>query len=122
MRREQEYRGGYPPPNLRGKTCVLVDDGLATGASMRAAIEALKLHSPAKIVVAVPVGAPDTGREIKLLVDEIICGRTPEEFRAVGAWYRDFNQTTDEEVRKLLKDAVEWERQGARASHSSYMS
>ncbi|HEX7859163.1 MAG TPA: phosphoribosyltransferase [Verrucomicrobiae bacterium] len=122
LRREEEYRGGHTPPDLHHKICILVDDGLATGASMRAAVEALKLHSPAKIIVAVPVGAPDTCSELKHQVDELVCGRTPGEFRAVGAWYRDFSQTTDEEVRNLLKDAGEWARERPDSSHISYMS
>lgn len=105
-RREKEYRGDRQPLELRGKTVILVDDGLATGASMRAAVQALKLHGPAKIVVAVPVGAPETCREFELEVDEVVCGKMPEEFRAVGAWYHDFTQTTDEEVCRLMDEVA----------------
>jgi putative phosphoribosyl transferase len=103
-RRELEYRGDRAPLELGGKTVILVDDGLATGASMRAAVQALKLHSPAKIIVAVPVGAEETCRLFQGEVDELICGETPEDFRAVGAWYHDFTQTTDEEVCRLIDE------------------
>lgn len=105
-RREKEYRGDRQPLELKGKTVVLVDDGLATGASMRAAVQALKMHGPAKIVVAVPVGAPETCREFELEVDEVVCGKAPEDFRAVGAWYHDFTQTTDEEVCRLIDEVA----------------
>jgi putative phosphoribosyl transferase len=101
-RREAEYRGDRPPPRIRGQTVILVDDGLATGASMRAAAMALRQHSPAKLVVAVPVAAGETCDEFRGLVDQIICAVTPDPFYAVGAWYEDFSQTTDEEVRELL--------------------
>jgi putative phosphoribosyl transferase len=101
-RRELEYRGDREPLNLAGKIVILVDDGLATGASMRAAVRALKQHNPAKIVMAVPVGAPDTCRQFENEVDEVICAKTPSDFGAVGAWYLDFSQTTDEEVSELL--------------------
>jgi putative phosphoribosyl transferase len=103
-RRELEYRGDREPLDLRGKTTILVDDGLATGASMRAAVQALKLHSPTKIVVAVPVGAEETCGLLEQQVDELICGETPDDFRAVGAWYHDFTQTTDDEVCRLLNE------------------
>jgi putative phosphoribosyl transferase len=103
-RRELEYRGEREPLELNGKTVILVDDGLATGASMRAAVQALKLHSPAKIVVAVPVGAEETCRLFEQEVDDVVCGKTPEDFRAVGAWYDDFTQTTDEEVCRLIDE------------------
>lgn len=105
-RREKEYRGDRQPLELKLKTVILVDDGLATGASMRAAVQALKMHGPAKIVVAVPVGAPETCREFELEVDEVVCGKKPEDFRAVGAWYHDFTQTTDEEVCRLINEAA----------------
>ena len=105
-RREHEYRGDREPLQLSDKTVILVDDGLATGASMRAAVQALKFHSPAKIVVAVPVGAPETCRLFEQEVDEVVCGRSPEDFRAVGAWYHDFTQTTDEEVCHLLDEVA----------------
>jgi putative phosphoribosyl transferase len=101
-RRELEYRGDRPPLDLAGKTVILVDDGLATGASMRAAVRALKQHHPAQVIVAVPVGAPDTCAAFENEVDEVICGKTPPDFNAVGAWYLNFQQTSDEEVSELL--------------------
>jgi predicted phosphoribosyltransferase len=101
-RREAAYRGGRRPPDVAGKTVILVDDGLATGASMRVAVAALRQAKPAKFVVAVPVAAPATCAELRDEVDEVICARTPEPFFAVGLWYEDFSQTSDEEVRDLL--------------------
>lgn len=101
-RRERLYRGGRPPAAVRGKTVILVDDGLATGATMSAAIKALRQLQPARIVVAVPTAAPDTCEALRAEVDEVICAITPEPFYAVGLWYEDFSQTTDEEVRDLL--------------------
>ncbi len=106
-RREREYRDGRPAPELRGRTVILVDDGLATGATMRAAVAALRQQGAAKIVVAVPVGAPETCAEFAEEVDETICAITPEYFRAVGQYYDDFSQTTDDEVRALLAAAAE---------------
>jgi predicted phosphoribosyltransferase len=104
-RRESAYRGGRPPHEARGKVVILVDDGLATGASMRAAVAALRQMRPARIVVAVPVAAPSTCAEFRDQVDEVVCARTPEPFYAVGLWYDDFSQTGDEEVRDLLETA-----------------
>src|SRR6266550_3540482 len=104
-RRERAYRGNRPEPDVGGKTVVLVDDGLATGSTMRAAAAALRLQNPARIVVAVPVSAPQTCNEYRMGVDEIICAATPEPFLGVGQWYRDFSQTTDDEVRELLEKA-----------------
>jgi erythromycin esterase-like protein/predicted phosphoribosyltransferase len=101
-RRERLYRDGRPPPNVRGRTVILVDDGLATGATMHAAIQALRQQQPARIVVAVPTASPETCEEMRTEVDEVICAITPEPFHAVGLWYQDFSQTTDEEVRELL--------------------
>src|ERR1700726_2653501 len=101
-RRERRYRGGRPPPDVRGRTVILVDDGLATGATMHAAIEALRQQHPARIVVAVPTASPETCEEMKTKADGVICAITPEPFHAVGRWYRDFSQTTDEEVGVLL--------------------
>jgi predicted phosphoribosyltransferase len=104
-RRERAYRGNRPEPTVRGKTVILVDDGLATGSTMRAAAAALRQQSPTRIVVAVPVSAPQTCDEYRMGVDEIVCATTPEPFYGVGQWYRDFSQTTDEEVRDLLEQA-----------------
>lgn len=101
-RREQTYRDGRPAPELKGRVVILVDDGLATGATMRAAVAALRQLEAGKITVAVPVGAPETCRELEAEVDEIICGIAPAWFHAVGQFYDDFSQTSDEEVRRLL--------------------
>ena len=102
-RREQLYRGGSPPPNVAGRTVILVDDGLATGATMRAAVAALRRQHPARIVVAVPTASPDTREALKAEADDVVCATTPEPFFAVGHWYEDFRQTTDDEVRDLLR-------------------
>jgi putative phosphoribosyl transferase len=101
-RRERVYRGDRPRPDVRGRVVILVDDGLATGSTMRAAIAALRRQEPAKIVVAVPVAAAETCEELGAIADEIVCLQTPEPFYAVGLWYHDFGQTSDEEVRELL--------------------
>jgi predicted phosphoribosyltransferase len=101
-RREHLYRGNCPPPDVRGRTVILVDDGLATGATMYAAIQALRQQQPALIVVAVPTAAPESCEDLRAEVDEVICATTPEPFYAVGLWYENFSQTTDEEVRDLL--------------------
>ncbi len=101
-RREREYRGDRPPPEVAGRTLILVDDGLATGASMRAAVVALRRRHPARIVVAVPIASPVTCEEFGDLVEEVVCAQTPEPFLAVGHWYEDFSQTSDAEVRELL--------------------
>jgi predicted phosphoribosyltransferase len=106
-RRERLYRGDRPPPDVRGKTVILVDDGLATGSTMLAAVRALRQQQPARIVVAVPIAAPDTCELLRAEVDDVVCAVTPEPFYAVGLWYRDFSQTTDEEVRELLAQATE---------------
>lgn len=113
-RRERLYRGDRGTPDVRGKTVILVDDGLATGSTMRAAAEALRKQQPARIVVAVPVSAPATCDEFRNEVDEIVCGATPEPFLGVGYWYEDFSQTTDDEVRRLLEQATR--QQKARSS------
>lgn len=102
-RREREYRGERPEPQLEGRTVILVDDGLATGSTMRAAVMALRERNPREIVVAVPVAAPETCDEFRQQVDEIVCALTPDPFHAVGLWYEDFSQTTDAEVRELLR-------------------
>ncbi len=104
-RREHAYRGTNPPLPVAGRTVILVDDGLATGASLQAAAMALKRQGPARIVAAVPVGAAETCAEFRDVVDEIVCVETPEPFWAVGNWYDDFSQTTDEKVRSLLARA-----------------
>jgi putative phosphoribosyl transferase len=106
-RREQIYREGRPAPELRGKIAILVDDGLATGATMRAAVKALRAQSAAKIVVAVPVGPPDTCEELAQEADEAICLATPPFFQAVGQYYEDFSQTSDNDVRELLTKAAQ---------------
>lgn len=105
-RRERAYRGNRPAPDVRGKTVILIDDGLATGSTMRAAVAALRRQEPARIVVAVPVGAAETCAELQGEADEAVCAQTPDPFYAVGLWYRDFSQTTDEEVRELLERAA----------------
>jgi putative phosphoribosyl transferase len=107
-RREHLYRGNRPPLEVKGKTVIIVDDGLATGSTMRAAVKALRQKQPNKIVVAVPVGARETCDSFENEVDTMaVCAITPEPFQAVGLWYQDFSQTTDEEVRELLACADE---------------
>jgi predicted phosphoribosyltransferase len=106
-RRERLYRSGRAPLNVEGRTVILVDDGLATGSSVRAAAAALRSMKPEKIIVAVPVAAAETCAALRDEVDEIVCLTTPEPFLAVGAWYADFSQTSDDEVRELLKDAAD---------------
>ena len=108
-RRERAYRGDRPKPEIEGSTVILIDDGLATGATMRAAAAALKTKNPAKIVIAVPTAAPDTCEIFRKEVDEIICLATPEPFYGVGAWYEDFSQTTDKEVCELLDKAASFQ-------------
>lgn len=108
-RRERAYRSECPPLDVQRKTIILVDDGLATGSSMRAAVMSLKQREPAKLVVAVPIASPSTCQELAGEVDDVVCAATPEPFRAVGEWYADFSQTTDEEVRALLEASrVQW--------------
>jgi putative phosphoribosyl transferase len=102
---ERLYRGDRPPPDVRDRAVILVDDGLATGSTMRAAAKAIRLQSPRRIVVAVPVGAADTCADLSDTADEVVCARTPDPFYAVGLWYMDFSQTTDQEVRALLERA-----------------
>jgi putative phosphoribosyl transferase len=106
-RREHTYRDDRSAPDVRGKIVLLVDDGLATGATMRAAAAALHEQEPARIVVAVPTAAPETCDDLRHEVDDIICAITPEPFYAVGLWYEDFTQTTDDEVRDLLARAAQ---------------
>jgi len=101
-RRDRLYRGDRPPSDVAGRTVILVDDGLATGATMRAAVQALRQQQPGRIVAAVPTASPDTCQVLKAEADDVICAITPEPFFAVGHWYDDFTQTTDDEVRELL--------------------
>jgi predicted phosphoribosyltransferase len=101
--REESYRGDRPPPALQGLTAILVDDGLATGATMRAAIQALRTLGPAEIVVAVPVAPVQTCAALRSEVDQLVCLKTPEPFTAVGFWYRDFSPVSDAAVRELLR-------------------
>lgn len=102
-RRENAYRGGRLAPTLSGRTVILVDDGLATGSTMLAAVQAVRAQHPQRLVVAVPVAAESTCEQMKREADEVVCHATPKPFGAVGAWYDDFSQTTDEEVRDLLQ-------------------
>jgi len=102
-RREAAYRDGRLAPVVRHQTVILVDDGLATGSTIRAAVAALYQQGPQRIVIAVPVGAPTTCQELRREVDEVICAVTPEQFYAVGQWYRDFSEVSDETVRELLQ-------------------
>lgn len=111
-RRERAYRGDRPPLNVEGRTVIIVDDGLATGSTMRAAVRALRKMNQRAIIVAVPVAAASTCTEFRAEVDDIVCLRTPEPFQAVGLWYADFSQTTDEEVHMLLEE------RGANASRA----
>jgi predicted phosphoribosyltransferase len=101
-RRHQAYLEGRPPAPLEGRIVILVDDGLATGSTMKAAVQAVRQRRPQRVIVAVPVGAPDTCRDLAALADDVVCERTPEPFSAVGMWYHDFEQTTDEEVIRLI--------------------
>jgi predicted phosphoribosyltransferase len=117
-RRERTYREGRPAPRLEGRTVVLVDDGLATGSTMKAAAQAVRALRAARVVVAVPVGAPDTCSEMREVADEVVCARTPEPFRAVGEWYADFSQTEDGEVRELL--GKEQSQQGLWGKNKAY--
>ena len=102
-RRERAYRGGRAAPEVRGRTLILVDDGLATGSTMRAAVAALRRLGPARIIVAVPTAAPTTCEQFRHEADDCVCDITPEPFYSVGLWYEDFSQTTDDQVRDLLE-------------------
>lgn len=112
-RRERLYRGDRPAVDAKQKEVILVDDGLATGSTMRAAVQALRRQDPARIIVAVPVAAVSTCDELKAEVDEMICAATPEPFMAVGQWYEEFSQTSDEEVQELLSRAAQLNAQSA---------
>ncbi|MBI1737392.1 MAG: phosphoribosyltransferase [Candidatus Rokubacteria bacterium] len=105
-RRERAYRGDGPALDVRGRVAILIDDGLATGASMRAAARAVRHAAPSRLVIAVPLGAPETCAASRAEADEVVCAMTPEPFHAVGLWYEDFSQTTDDEVRELLARAA----------------
>jgi predicted phosphoribosyltransferase len=104
-RREKIFRDDRPPVDAEGKTIILVDDGLATGSTMMAAVTALRARNPERIIVAVPTGAPEVCARMRELADECICATTPLPFRAIGVWYEDFTQTSDEEVHALLERA-----------------
>jgi putative phosphoribosyl transferase len=108
-RRAEAYRDDRPPPDIKDHVVILIDDGLATGSTMRAAAASLRLQKPRRIVVAVPVSSPETCDEFRSEVDEIVCAVTPQHFQGVGLWYDDFSQTSDEEVRELLKRAIQRE-------------
>jgi putative phosphoribosyl transferase len=105
-RRERRYRGDRPFPYVAGRTVILIDDGLATGSTMRAAVAALRQERRARVIVAVPTAPPETCDELRAIVDDMVCLMTPDPFYAVGLWYEDFSQTTDEEVRELLDRAA----------------
>lgn len=105
VRRERLYRGSQPALGLRGREVIVVDDGLATGSTMRAAVRAIRQQHPSRLTVAVPVGAPETCRDLANEADEVVCAAMPEPFRAVGLWYEDFPQASDDEVRDLLEQA-----------------
>ncbi|MDM0068662.1 phosphoribosyltransferase [Variovorax sp. J31P207] len=104
VRREQRYRGGRPPLDLTGRVLILVDDGLATGATMSAAVQAARAGNPKQVIVAVPVASTEAVQSLSALADEVVCLFTPKHFRAVGLWYQDFGQTSDEEVCRLLDE------------------
>lgn len=106
-RRERAYRGERAPLSLRDREVIVIDDGLATGATMRAAVAAIRRQGPSRITVAVPVGARSACADLAALADDVVCLRTPEPFAAVGYWYQDFRETTDEQVRELLAQAAE---------------
>jgi predicted phosphoribosyltransferase len=115
-RRLRQYRDDRPPPDVRGKIVILIDDGLATGSTMRAAATALRRQDPKAVVVAVPVAAASTCDEFRSFVDDIVCAFTPEPFYAVGQWYEEFDQTSDEEVRDLLARSATQSAGGASSS------
>lgn len=118
-RREELFRGSRPPPVIAGHTIILVDDGLATGSTMRAAIEIVRAGAPGRIVAAAPVGAPETCAALEAHVDELVCPLRPSSLEAVSKWYDDFTQVTDQEVQEVLQLA--WGRQGDRAQRSHHL-
>ena len=111
-RREKVYREGKPPLGLKDKTVILVDDGIATGANVKVAVKSVKCQRPKKLILAVPVGPKETIEELKTQVDELVCLATPEIFYAVGQFYQEFSQTTDEEVMEILRESAEFEVHG----------
>jgi len=116
VRREAAYKAGRPPLALKDRIVILVDDGLATGSTMKAAVQAVKQLAPSRVVVAVPVGAPETCRDLWQFADEVVCASMPEPFSAVGQWYVRFDQTTDDEVRELLTRGAERRQPSMRSS------
>jgi len=116
LRRERQYRGQLPPRRMTGRTVMLVDDGLATGSSMRAAISAVRAYQPGKIVVAIPVAPAEVCEQLRTLVDDLVCVMTPEPFYAVGLWYEDFSPVSDRDVRQLLARAAETREHASHAS------
>lgn len=121
-RRQREYRGSRPFPEIQGRTVLVVDDGLATGSTMKAALMAIKQKGPARLVVAVPVGAPQSCAQMRALADEVLCLHAPEHFSAVGFWFQDFSPTTDAEVRELLERAGSFPRGGKQKQSSRQQS
>src|SRR3989441_3263802 len=117
-RRERLYRGDRRLPMLRDRTVILIDDGLATGSTMEAAIAAVKVYQPARVVVAAPVCAKDSAARLQRIADEVVCAQTPEPFQAVGLWDERFDQTTDDEVIALLRQASAFAREPARSEAS----
>ena len=107
-RREAVYRGARPPPEVGERTVILIDDGLATGSTMKVAVQALRQQDPKQIVGAVPIAAPDVCADLGTMADEMVCAATPQPFYAVGLWYADFSPTTDDEIRDLLQRAAQW--------------
>lgn len=112
-RREHAYRDERPPVRVQGKTVILVDDGVATGATMHAAVLALKQQKPSRLIVAVPHSSSEACRTIETIADEVVCLETPEPYFAVGAWYEDFRATTDDEVQVILRQAAGWQQEKA---------
>jgi len=115
-RQQRRYRRDRPPVDVKNHTVILVDDGLATGSTMRAAIKALRMQQPKRLVVAVPVGAADTCAELSAEADDVICATAPDRFSSVGAWFQDFSPTPDEMVESLLDEAETWQHQATASS------